>query len=189
MLKKIALLAATAVICTASTIPVGSPDGVTVTGPGIGRAVIPLAGQTWQVCGNDNFGDSTPGGDNDFNEPCGLAVFGEAGTFTFDLLFNVTAYDNTLGVLGQPGGIDPSNTHSEYVYTPGEEVIFDQWVHTLGVHLYSGDGSRNADGIPYVWTAQLGTPDQQSDTPEPSSLLILGATFLICYLICSRNHK
>jgi len=191
MMKKMLLISVVALVATATanavTIPVANPDGTLVTGPGIGRSVIPFSGQTWMVCGNDNFGDVIPGGDNDFNEPCLKATFKADGTFLAELLFNVTAYDNSLGVQGQAGWVDPANPSATFNYVAGVEVVFDQWVKTLGVHLLSGDGSRNSDGIPYVWTSILGTPEQQSETPEPNSLLVMGATLAVLFLLLWRR--
>jgi hypothetical protein len=161
-MKLTAPLILAATMCAASTLPVVTPDGPTVAGPGIGARVIAQPGQFWLIGGNE-------GTDFDYNEPLALASFGPT-SFVLDLIGSISAIQgNFLGVHNQSGRVGalqlPTAT---YLYTPGLEVP---------IFFEAGTGQRYEPGSQNIFAACINCDGDQPDTqtPEPMSLALVCA--------------
>jgi hypothetical protein len=148
--------------------PIITPDGIplSILDPGIGRPIIGIPGSTWDVWGNDNWGNTAPwvNGDFDFNDGHGVLRFLLSGTAEW--LGSNAGHTNEFIVAGIPIlGSNPGPV--SFAYTPNVELIIQFRDLTAGNTFYSGPASRNLDGAPHVWTEQ--TPE-----PETGVMLISG---------------
>jgi len=151
--------------------PVLSPDGVAVdpSDPGLGRLIIGIPGSTWEAWLNDNWGNTAPGdnGDYDFNDLFVRILFGSSG---IGEIVGWSAADLNVVTIG---GITLSRNDTgpkTFTYVPGAELIISAMDMSTGKGpYYSGPASRNADGAIHWYTEQTVTP-----TPEPASMLLIG---------------
>lgn len=160
--------------------PIITPDGIplSVLDPGIGRPIIGIPGSTWDIWGNDNWGNTAPGvnGDFDFNDGHGTIRFFLTGDAEW--LGSNAGHTNEFVVAGvhinaaTPGPV-------AFSYTPNVELIIQFRDLTAGYTYYSGPASRNPDGAPHIWT---------EETPEPVTAGLVGIGLLLVGAI-KRKRK
>jgi len=160
-----AVLFMTLFVCLASVVALADPiltsDGspLAVDDPGIGRLIISTPGSTWDVWGNDNWGNTSPGvnGDFDFNDGGVSIFFGESGQAQW---LGALAADTTQFLIGGlPLGRNTGPV--EFTYVPDQELVIQFQDLSTGSVYVSGPGDRNPDGAPHVWTGQ--------EAPEPAT--------------------
>ena len=181
--------------------PIASPDlvvdGRQVVSPNVGAAVVPTGlFQQFQICLNDNPADD-PGNDQDFNDGCAMAEFGDGNVLTLSYIGGLTSATNYIGVVGQFGWVGPDVLEAVFFYTPGVETIFSGHVNAglTAVYLSGSGGASNAPAGSYFYAectlcpsggGDGGTPTQTSVVPEPSSAILMGLG-LVSVAIRSRG--
>jgi hypothetical protein len=149
--------------------PIITPDSIPLdpSDPGIGRPIIGIPGSTWDVWANDNWRNTAPGvnGDFDFNDGHGIIQFLTSGEATW--LGSTAGHTNEFVIAGQHiNAVTPGPV--TFTYTPNAELIIQFRDLTAGHTYWSGPASRNCDGAPHIWTEQI------QETPEPATLAMVG---------------